>query len=248
MNNHSAVIAAALTSAAEAIHSPRNLEETLDAIVRAAQDAVPGINHAGISISHRDGKIETLAGTDQLVWELDSVQYDLMEGPCVDSVKSQPVVVLEHAAEANDPRWPNYLPRAVQAGLRSQLALRLNVDGETFGGLNLYSTASPTIDAAAAQIAQLFATHAAIALGWVRHDEQLNEALSTRKVIGQAIGIIMQKYQIDEDRAFHFLTRASSTSNIKLRLIAQELVDTTNQHFSSPTGRAAEVDGVPSTT
>jgi GAF domain-containing protein len=235
MKNDSAAIAAALTSAAQAIHSPRNLDDTLDAIVRAAQDAVPGINHAGISVNHPDGKIETLAGTDQLVWQLDSIQYDLMEGPCVDSVKSQPVVVLEHAAEANDPRWPNYLPRAVQAGLRSQLALRLNVDGETFGGLNLYSTASPTIDVAAAQIAQLFATHAAIALGWARHDEQLNEALSTRKVIGQAVGILMQRYQIDEDRAFHFLARAASTSNIKLRLIAQELVETTNQQHSGGT-------------
>jgi transcriptional regulator with GAF, ATPase, and Fis domain len=234
MNIHSAPVAAALASAAEAINCPRNLEETLDAIVRAAQSSVPGIDHAGISISHRDGRIETLAGTDQLVWRLDGIQYALNEGPGVDSVEREPAVVVEHAAR--DQRWPEYIPRAVDAGLRSQLALRLNVDGETFGVLNLYSTRSDTVDIEAQQIAQLFATHAAIALGWARHDEQLNEALSTRKVIGQALGIVMQRYEIDEHRAFHFLARASSTSNIKLRVIAQEIVDATNEKFSGNPG------------
>jgi AmiR/NasT family two-component response regulator len=59
-------------------------------------------------------------------------------------------------------------------------------------------------------------------------DEQLNEALATRNVIGQAIGMVMERYQMDEKRAFAFLVRVSSTSNIKLRLIAQELVDRAN--------------------
>lgn len=95
--DRSTEIAVALTEAAKAIHSPRTLEETLAAIVEAAQDAVPGMNHVGISVSHHSGKIETLAGTDQLVWELDAVQYDLDEGPCVSSIKEDPVVVVEHA-------------------------------------------------------------------------------------------------------------------------------------------------------
>lgn len=229
MPSQSARIAAALASAAREINSPRTLDETLDAIVKAAQEAVPGFNHAGLSIMHSDGRIETLAGSGQLVWELDGLQYSLDEGPCVDSIRGEPVVVMEHSR--TDQRWPRYTPRAVEFGLRAQLAVRLYIEDRTFGGLNLYSTAAETVDAEARQIAEMFATHAAIALGRVSHDQQMNEALRTRKTIGQAIGIIMERYQISEDRAFQFLVRASSSSNIKLRVVAQEVVDDTNTRF-----------------
>jgi GAF domain-containing protein len=230
MNPPSSDVAVALTEAAKAINRPRTLEETLDAIVRAARDAVPGMNHVGISITHRAGKIETIAGTDQLVWDLDALQYGLGEGPCVSAIKQDPVVVVEHARQ--DDRWPTYMPRAVKSGLRAQLGLRLYTDEDTLGGLNLYSTESETISSDAVQMAELFASHAAIALDRARHDHQLNEALVSRKVIGQAIGLIMQRYQIDEDRAFHFLIRASSTSNVKLRSIAEEVVDSANRQFA----------------
>lgn len=230
MNHSPTDVAAALTAAAKAIHAARSLEETLTAIVRAAQDAIPDMNHAGISISHRDGRIETLAGTDQLVWDLDSVQYDLNEGPCVSSVKDDPVVVVEHARQ--EQRWPRYMPRAVESGLRAQLALRLYTDEDTIGGLNLYSTESETVSSDTVQMAELFAAHATIALNCTRYEHQLNEALASRKAIGQAIGLIMQRYQIDEDRAFHFLVRASSSSNLKLRVIADELISSANHMFS----------------
>lgn len=98
----------------------------------------------------------------------------------------------------------------------------------TLGGLNLYSTSSDVVSEEAVQAAQLFARHATIALEKAQDSEQLSEALSTRKVIGQAIGIVMERFQVDEDRAFQFLVRASSTSNIKLRDVATELVDATN--------------------
>jgi AmiR/NasT family two-component response regulator len=79
--------------------------------------------------------------------------------------------------------------------------------------------------------AELFAVHASIALGHAQQEHQLNQALSSRKVIGQAVGILMERYQIDQDRAFHFLMRVSSTSNIKLRDVAHELVTTTDTAF-----------------
>jgi GAF domain-containing protein len=223
-------IAVALTEAAKAINGHRTLEETLDAIAHAALRSVPGFDHVGISITHRGGKIETMAGTDQLVWDIDDLQYRLGEGPCVDSIHKDPVVVLENVR--HEQRWPRYIPRAVAAGLRAQLGLRLYTDEETLGGLNLYSTESATIDPDALQVAELFASHAAIALGRAQHEHQLNEALVSRKVIGQAIGIVMERYQISEDRAFHFLVRASSTSNTKLRAVAEEVVDSSNRKFA----------------
>lgn len=221
--------AGALTEAVAAINKRASLEETLDAIVNATRSSIPAFTDVGLSITHRNGMIETVAGTGQLVWELDFIQYTLAEGPCVESLQVGHAVVVPNAR--HEQRWPRYIPQAVQRGLRSQLAVRLYDDGKTLGGLNLYSTASDEIDPDDVHAAELFATHAAIALGHAQHEHDLNQALLSRKVIGQAIGTLMERYRIDQDRAFQFLMRASSTSSIKVREIAQELVDTTDDAF-----------------
>jgi len=223
-------VATVLTEAAKTIDHPASLDETLDAVVHAARDTIPGFEHVGISIIHRNGRIETKAGTDQLVWELDELQYSINQGPCVDAMMSEPIMYLEDAR--HDHRWPDYLPKAVKKGLRAQLALRLYNDEETLGGLNMYRTASAGISPEAIQFAELFATHASIALGRKRFEHQLAEAVASRQVIGTAIGILMQRYQITEDRAFQFLVRTSKTSNQKVRVIAQELIDSSNDRFT----------------
>lgn len=102
-----------------------------------------------------------MASTDDLVGELDDLQYGHMEGPCVDSVHSAPVVVVEYAR--HEQRWPRFIPAADKLGLRAQLALRLFTEEETLGSLNMYSTNSETVDPDSLEIAELFATHAAIA-------------------------------------------------------------------------------------
>lgn len=231
MTADAAAVAAALTEAAKSINSPRSLSETLDAIVRATRQTVPGFAHVGISTVQKDGRIETQAATDDLVWELDGLQYSLDSGPCVSAMRGDGRVVVA-ASIRHDQRWPDYVTQAVKLGLRSQLALRLHNDQETLGGLNLYSTASDDVPEDAVHVAGLFATHAAIALGRSTYEHQLTNAISTRTVIGQAIGILMERYGMSEDRAFQFLARASSTSNVKLRDIAQEIVATTEQSSS----------------
>ena len=223
-------IAAALTEAARAINSPRTVEDTLDAIAHAAQRNVPGFDEAGISIVHRSGKVETRAGTGRLVWHLDNVQSELGDGPCVGALRDESVVAVERLAA--DERWPRYVAEAVAVGVRSQLAVQLYVEDETVGGLNLYSTSTDTISPEAHRIAELFAVHAALALGRARRESQLSEALATRKVIGQAIGLLMARYRISEERAFQFLVRASSTSNTKLRDIAREVVRDADREYA----------------
>ena len=222
-------LARALTEAARLMNSPRNLDETLDAIVTAAQASIPGFDHVGISILHGKDSIETRAGTDQLVWELDAIQYELMEGPCVTSLKDEPAVSAPHLR--HDERWPRYVARATDRGVRSQLAFRLGSDGHAIGGLNLYSTQSDTLPDGAWEIGELFATHATIALGRAVDEDNLNIALTTRGIIGQAIGLTMARFQIPSDRAFQFLVRASTTSNIKVAAIAEEVVDQANAAY-----------------
>jgi GAF domain-containing protein len=225
--NSDAARASSLAAAARVLVQQPTFEETLDTIARTAKEVLPGFDHVGVAIASRSGEVETKAGTDPLVWELDRLQYSLDEGPCLSALREDTVVVVPDAR--HEQRWPRYLPAAIRAGLRSQMAVRLSLDREgALGGLNLYSTIRDGIDAETAELAASFATHAAIALSRAREIANLNDALASRKVIGQAIGIIMERYQLNEHRAFAFLVRASSHSNIKLRDIAQELVDESN--------------------
>ncbi len=220
-------IGQAIAVAARTINHHRSLEETLQAIVETAGRSVPAFDHVGISTHRKNGEVKTRAATGDLVYQLDALQYDLSEGPCVDTLRETVVVAprLRH-----DQRWPRYVPRAAEAGVQSQLAVKLYLDDEgTLGGINFYSTATDEVDEDSQTLAALFAAHAAIALGHAHQLEQLNHALHSRKVIGQALGILMERYQMDEDRAFAFLIRASSHGNIKLRQVAQELVDQANR-------------------
>ena len=128
-----------------------------------------------------------------------------------------------------DPRWPHYLPGALAAGVKSQLGVRLHLDDHgTIGGLNLYSTTSEEVAPQDVTVAAFFATHASLALGKARHVESLNEAVTTRQRIGQAIGILMERYDINEDAAHAFLWRASAHSNTKVRTIAADIVAEVN--------------------
>jgi len=214
-------IAAALGEATRHLNADEDVPAALSAIVEIARYYLAQIDHVGISVAHRRGKIETLAATGPLVLELDQAQYDLREGPCVDAIESEPVVVVNELR--HEQRWPRYVPRAAELGVRSQVGLRLYAE-ETLGGLNLYSTSSDLVTPETRQLADLFAAHASLALAQVRREDDMSTALASRRLIGQAIGIVMERYHITEDRAFQFLVRASSHGNIKMRDVAAELV------------------------
>ncbi len=215
-------ITAALLEAAREISQPRDLQTTLNTIVTTAAHSLPGIDHVGITIAGSNGSMETKASSDTFVTELDELQYELGEGPCVHAITVEAVTTVDWAGQ--DRRWPRFMPLAVAKGLRSQMGMRLYTEKDTLGGLNMYSTSSDTIDPDAVHMAELFAAHASLMLGHARREEQLSTAMATRKVIGQAIGILMERHAMDEDGAFAYLTRVSSQTNVKLRRVAQEIV------------------------
>lgn len=230
VQNTDLTVAEELARASESMNASRTFSEALDAIVGATRTSLPEFPHVSISMRRRDGTFETAAGTDQLAWELDAVQYELGDGPCVQAVEHEPVVVVENLR--HEQRWPRYVATAAAKGVRSQVAVRLFSDKRHVAGLNLYSTEHDGVDQLSADTARLFATHAAIILGHAQQEDQLNQALVSRKAIGQAIGILMERYRIDADRAFQFLVRASSSSNVKLRDVAEEIVTTSVESYS----------------
>ncbi len=218
--------ALSIAEAARTLNHFRSLDETLQTIVEVACNSVPGFDQVGIATVQKDGHIETRAFVGDLVLHLDKVQYGLREGPC--SVALQGTESISMSSLRNEQRWPQYVPQALAVGVRSQMAVKLYLDKGTLGGINFYSTIADEVSSDAEALAQLFATHAAVALGHAQERDGLNEGMQTRKVIGQAIGILMERYEMNEDRAFAFLVRSSSHNNIKLRAVAQGLVDDLN--------------------
>ena len=217
-----------LDEVARTLNARVPLEETLHMIVSVAAETIPGIDHAGISTIERKGSVMTRASTDDMVLRLDELQYSLGEGPCLDALHKEDVVFVPSLRL--DQRWPRYVPPAVRMGLRAQLAVKLFTDDMgTIGGLNLYSTEQESLDDDAEALAHLFATQAALALGHAHERHQLLQAVETRRVIGIAIGICMERYGLDENRAFGYLVRESSTSNIKLRDVAYRIIDQANR-------------------
>lgn len=201
--------------------TPADLDKTLANITAAAVQVLPDVAYASITIKHADGRLETVAPTDDLICDLDAAQYRFREGPCYEAAVESVHVTAPHLAE--DPRWPRYAPLAVAAGVQAQAGLRLFDAHESDGALNLYALEAGAFEDLGA-VGELFSHQAAMALGYARQITQLQEAVQTRQRIGQAVGVVMHRYSLDEARAFAFLARLSSTSNTKLRIVAERII------------------------
>lgn len=205
---------------AEAL-KPGDFDATLESITSAAVEVLPDVEYASITVKHADDSIDTVAPTDPLVLDLDGRQYELKEGPCYDAAVSTAHVISPDLE--SDDRFPKYGPYVVSKGIRAQAGLRLFDAPASQGALNLYSHDVGAFEDFTT-VAELFAHQAAVAIGYAREIADLNDAIRTRTTIGQAVGIIMERYELNDERAFAFLTRLSQHSNVKLRLVAAEIV------------------------
>jgi hypothetical protein len=203
--------------------TPGDLDHTLERITAAAVKVLPGVHYASITVKHADDTLETAAPTNDLLLGLDAAQYQLREGPCYDAAVDQPYVVSPNLAA--DERFARYAATAVRAGIRAQAGIRLfDVPRPSAqGALNLYSRDVGAF-ADMSMLGHLFAHQAAVALDYARQVDNLQEAMRTRQLIGRAVGIAMERYGLNEERAFAFLARMSQTRNVKLRIVAAELV------------------------
>jgi GAF domain-containing protein len=204
--------------------SEESFTQTTDHVVAAAVDLIEGCSSSGISLAHRNGTVETTATTDETGRRADALQQEIGEGPCLDAVWDQEVVLSRDLAE--DPRWSTWGPAAVEElGVRSLLCVRLYTNEEdTVGALNLFSTRVDAFDADDEQEALAIAAHAAVAMAAAKELEGVRSGLDTRTVIGQATGMVMERYEFEAPRAFGLLVHLSTQSNRKLRDIARDIV------------------------
>lgn len=228
------VLAEALGTLARDLEEYDDPDTLLAAIVAAAVAIVPGAEEGSISVVLGRRRVVSEASTGDLPRQVDALQEELQQGPCLDAAyRQQTVRVTEMATEH---RWPLFASRAAAAGAASMLSLQLYVEGDDLGALNLYARRPGAFTDESEQVGLLVAAHAAIAYVGARKEVQLTNALINRDLIGQAKGILMERYQITSDRAFLLLTRISQYSNRKLHQVAAELVES---------GRVAGPGGLP---
>lgn len=223
MNESEAGRLAELAQALHAAPTPTRTSEDIVSFARHELDA----DYASITLIRRDGRLETVAPSDPIAAEIDQLQYDLNEGICRDS--SWEGETLASQDVATDPRWPSWGPKVAALGVSSVIAAELTKEGEgRMGAVNLFWVDGRQFSRDDIAFAHLFARHAAIALNSAMTVAGLNTALDSRKRIGQAQGILMERYGLDETKAFEVLRRYSQHLNVKLRQIADDLVASRN--------------------
>ena len=199
-----------------------DVDETLVGISSYAQETL-GTDHAGIHVV-RNKDIETAAATDPVIEHADKLQTELGEGPCLQAVWSHDTFLVHDTA--TDQRWPRFGPLAAELGLHSMLCVRLFTAEQTLGALNLYSTSVRDFDEDDVALAHIFGQHASVALATARREEGLRQAIDARHLIGQAQGILMERFDLSADQSFSVLRRYSQENNVKLRTVAAEIIDT----------------------
>jgi len=205
----------------------RSVDDVLADVTAAAKQLIDGVDVAGVLLIGKSGSFETRAPTSDLMFKIDELQMRYLEGPCVQAALSEIVVRTDDFR--NEPKWPNYSPAMVDLGVRSGLSFKLYTADRTAGALNLFAFEPRLWDTEAETIGMVLAAHAAAAILASRQGDQLQSALSTRDRIGQAKGIIMERFGIDDVRAFAMLRQLSQDGNVKLADVAQRVIDTRTQ-------------------
>ncbi len=231
-----------LAEIAVTLFEPGTVTGTLQKIVDLAAEAVDGCEAAGIMRVGGEGSA-TLAASSTLVVDVDQLQIDTREGPCLDAA-NQVATIYAHDL-IDDDRWPTFGPRAVTAGVRAVLAYPLSTDHPS--ALNLYARLPAAFGATDRAQGSLFGALARIALdtaeerasGAAKADNLL-DALRTRALIGQAQGILIERERITADQAFEILRRASQHMNLKLREVAATLVETGQTPGAPPTSQESD--------
>jgi transcriptional regulator with GAF, ATPase, and Fis domain len=213
-----------VAAAARSLAEQPGLEQTLEHTVQQAVALVEGCEAAGVSLMKGRTSVTTAAQSDPLVERGDLMQYELDEGPCLDAIREAELVWSDDLAQ--DPRWPRWAPWAVkELGVRSMLCVQLYTSATTHGALNLYSTEAHAFPRSAHPVAAMFGTVAVVALQGARTSDELHSALHTRNLIGQAQGIMMERYGVTAAQAFSVLSRVSQDSNVKLVEIARQVTE-----------------------
>jgi GAF domain-containing protein len=217
-------LAGRLAEAARSLQRQTSPQQVLDGVVNLASAMVPGADEATITMVRKDRHCYSAAATSELASDFDVLQDETGEGPCLDAIWQQETVRVDDLR--SDPRWPVLGPRAAERGVGSMLCLQLFVHRDTLGALDLLARETSAFTDESEHVGLLLASHAAIAAADAQHLENVTSALLNRDLIGQAKGILMERFKITSDQAFAVLAKVSQDTNLKVSAVAEDLART----------------------
>ena len=217
-----------LTGLAGLLTGRRPLPETLTHIAEFAVQAIPGAEGAGLTMLE-DDRPQTVVASAEFVRAVDDVQYGLGEGPCLLAVATRRTQT--SGSLGGERRWPRFGPRVGRMGVHSVLSLPLLLPERVVGALNVYAHGKDAFGSDAVRIGELFARPAAVSVHNAqvlaqsqRLATQLGEALTSRAVIDQALGILMSRTGAGPEEAFDRLRTMSQSQHVKVAEVARTLV------------------------
>lgn len=198
-----------------------------DVVAEFAEHAVtelPGVECASVIVTSGRNDIDTSTGTHPSAARIDAIQRRHREGPCLSSAwQSETIHVVDLET---DTRWPKFRAEALRTtSVRSIMGFQLFVSGKTLGALNVFADRPAAFDEETARLGTLLATHSALVWDAARREIQFREALASRDVIGQAKGMLMERYSIGANQAFDMLRQLSHDANVALATVAAKIVD-----------------------
>ena len=215
---------------AELLGDSASLEKVLQETVDLATATIPGASEASVTVVRSGDQGEGAAYSSETAEAIDERQYGLDQGPCLDAARGHEVFIVSDMR--TEERWPAYTPYAAEHGVLSSLSVPLPVQEEILGAINVYSREPATFDDDAVEIACRFASYAAVAIANAQLYKSASEAadhmrraMESRAVIEQAKGILMAQRRCSSKEAFDLLVRSSQRQNIKLRALAERVVE-----------------------
>jgi GAF domain-containing protein len=197
---------------------PRDAATRIAEITEYAAE-LPGVDCANVTVISGDRDIHIAAATHPWAERIDAIQRRHGEGPCLSSAgQHQAVHVPDLALET---RWPKFRAEALErTPVRSIMGFQLFIDGTSIGALNVFAERPNAFDEGTRRLGSLFATHVALVWGGARRESQFQAALASRDIIGQAKGMIMERYTMDAGQAFDMLRQLSHDANVALAEVA----------------------------
>ncbi len=218
-----AVSESQLAEAARKVAGNSEVQAALQSVVDLAV-ASCGCSGASVTLVRADGGVETTASSGGLVEQADELQYSLDEGPCLRAAENGGAYLIVDTR--TDARWPRWGPAVADLGLGSALSIHLFTDARVLGALNLYYESKDDFSSDELEVARVVAAHASVALAKLRSERDLWRAIDSRHLIGQAQGMLMERFKLSSEKSFSVLRRYSQQHNIKLHEVAGELIRT----------------------
>lgn len=227
MNDHTDELQGLVGELALLLLAEETLDSTLRRTAHLAVSMIPNCDMCGVSMAI-EGRMGTRVSTGDVAQQMDDCQYIADEGPCVETIRSG--LATRVPSINQETRWPDFLDAATRAGLVSSYSVPLMVRDETVGAMNFYSMTG-AFEQSDEQAVLDLTNQAAVTLANASAYKQTTElvknlgaALESREVIGQAVGMIMQREGCGSDEAFRILRSMSQKRNEKLRAVAQRVV------------------------